>query len=230
MQSSPWRTPPSLPRQMVYALAVVVLIVLTNTVAQASNAHPELPRFQQVTEHLFRGAQPRRGGLELLAKLGINTVVNLRGTDSRTLGDETHARLLGLKYFNVPLPVWGRPNDAEVRRLLEIIAAPENGKVFIHCKDGVDRTGMVVALHRITREGWLPRAATEEATSHGMRRYQYWMRDYINDYYVRWQREGSQNALLANGDGGNFKDRIGRRVRHGERAVRTVSGFLGRVF
>src|SRR5688572_5510768 len=218
--------PFSLRRKMVYGFAAMVLIVSTNALAQASDIYPELPRFRQVSERLYRGAQPGRGGLQLLASLGINTVVNLRGTDSRTLSDETHARLLGMKYFNVPLPVWGRPHDTEVRRVLEIIAAPENGKVFIHCKDGVDRTGMLVALLRITQDGWLPEAATEEATSHGMRRYQYWMRDYISDYYVLWQRDGSQSASPANGDDGNLKDRIGRRVRHGERAVRAVNGFL----
>jgi protein tyrosine/serine phosphatase len=85
-----------------------------------------------------------------LAELGVNTVVNLRGADARTRSDEAEARALKLNYYNVPLPVWGRPDDAVVRRVLEIVVAQENGRVFIHCKDGVDRTGMIVALHRIT--------------------------------------------------------------------------------
>lgn len=55
--------------------------------------------------------------------------------------------------------------DARVRRILEIIAAPENGRVFIHCRTGVDRTGMIVALYRMTHDGWSANDALAEADS-----------------------------------------------------------------
>jgi protein tyrosine/serine phosphatase len=95
---------------------------------------------------------------------------------------------------------------------MEIINAPESGRVFVHCKDGVDRTGTIIALHRITSEGWSTELATAEAVRYGMRRYQYWMRDYISDYRVR-QRDP---------DEGDVKDKIGAGVRVGERAVLKV--------
>ena len=215
-------------------------------VGQGATGDPELPRFSQVGERLYRGAQPRRGGMRRLAALGVNTVVSLRGAGERTRADEAEAAALGLRYFNVPLPVWGRPEDGGAQRVLEIIAAPENGRVFVHCKDGVDRTGTIVALYRITAEGWSAEAATAEAASRGMRRVQVWMRDYINDYHDRQARAaGAQASGPRDGGGRDVGDRVGSYVRTGElvtfkarktarrvlrRAPHSVSGFLARVF
>lgn len=168
--------------QAVLLVAVALLLLSATASAQDTTSSAELPRFQQVSERLYRGGQPRAGGLSQLRDLGINTVINLRGASKRTRAEEVEVRALGLNYFNVALPNWGRPHDARVRRVLEIIAAPENGKVFVHCKDGVDRTGMIVAIYRMTHEGWATNDALAEADRFGMRRIQFWMRDYAEDY------------------------------------------------
>ena len=163
-------------------LVVAALILLSTTAsAQDATGYAELPRFKQVSERLYRGAQPRDEGLSRLRDLGINTIINLRGASARTRAQEAEARTLGLNYFNVALPNWGRPQDARVRRILEIIAAPENGRVFVHCRTGVDRTGMIVAIYRMAHEGWSNEDALTEAERYGMRRIQFWMRDYDND-------------------------------------------------
>ena len=44
-------------------------------------------------------------------------------------------------------------------------------RVLVHCKDGVDRTGMIVAIYRMTPEGWTSNDALAEAERFGMRRY-----------------------------------------------------------
>lgn len=234
-------------RSQAIAAFAALLVLSTSAVAQSTAESSELPRFSKVSERLYRGAQPRQGGMRRLAERGVNTVVNLRGASERTRADEAAATALGLRYFNIPMPVWGRPEDGQARRLLEILAAPENGRVFVHCKDGVDRTGTIVALYRITLEGWPADGAMAEAVSLGMRRVQIWMRDYINDYYVRWQRaEGEQEGRRSDdGDDNDIEDRIGAGVRIGERAAvrarktagrvarrvpRAMNGFLGRVF
>jgi protein tyrosine phosphatase (PTP) superfamily phosphohydrolase (DUF442 family) len=197
------------------SLCIAVLLLSFTTVAEATDQYPELPRIHQISERLHRGGQPRSGGIRRLAELGFNTIINLRGTNAQTRADEAEARSLGLNYYNIPLPIWGRPNDADVRRVMEIITAAESGRVFVHCRDGVDRTGMIVALHRITSEGWSTKMATDEAMRHGMRRHQYWMRDYISDFYVRQQRA----AINQPADDGEIEDKIGVGVRVGERVV-----------
>jgi protein tyrosine phosphatase (PTP) superfamily phosphohydrolase (DUF442 family) len=221
-----------------------LLLLSASAPAQDASGHAGLPRFYQVSERLFRGAQPRSGGIRRLAELGIDTVINLRGADERTRAGEAEARALGLNYFNVPLPSWGRPEDAAVRRVFEIIDAPESGRVFVHCRDGVDRTGTVTAIYRITREGWTPRDALTEAERRGMRRVQFWMRDYVEDYGPLRGRGAGDAAQLQISEE-DLSDRIGTGVRivegkafaarkAGKRVLRrapgAVSGFLGGIF
>jgi protein tyrosine/serine phosphatase len=208
-------------------VCLFVVLLLCSTVVFAQNASPyaELPRFQQVTDRLYRGGQPRDGGLRRLRELGIDTILNLRGTSKTTRAEGAEARSLGFNYFNIPLPNWGRPQDERVRRALLIMAAPQNGRVFVHCKDGVDRTGTIVALHRITHQGWKTSDALAEAEDHGMRRYQFWMRDYVDDYEAR------AHLFLYEGD---FGDRLGSSIRYVEkgafRAGKVSAKVLRRVF
>lgn len=216
--------------------AAIGALLLLSAFASAQDATDQagLPRFHQVSERLFRGGQPRAGGIRRLAELGINTVVNLRGASDRTRSDEAEARSLGLSYFNVPLPTWGRPDDARVRLVAEIIAAPESGRVFVHCKDGVDRTGTVVALYRIIHEGWKTDDALAEAERRGMRRVQYWMRDYVEDYGRRLRGPGVDGAAQHRGADEDLGDRVGAGVRIAERKVfrarKVISGFLDGIF
>lgn len=207
---------PSL-RQAVPALAVVLLLLSTTAFGQDTTSYPELPRFQQVSERLYRGGQPRAGGLSRLQELGINTIINLRGRSAQTRAEEAEAQAAGLNYFNVELPRWGRPQDARVRRILEIIDAPENGRVLIHCKDGVDRTGMIVAIYRMTHNEWTSDDALAEADRSGMRRIQFWMRDYAEDYGDHVVKFGPETTLESPGVGDDFDDRIGAGMRIVER-------------
>ena len=208
---------------------VVLLLLLSSTaIAQDSTAHPELPRFQQVSERLFRGGQPREGGVSKLRELGIHTVINLRGASDRTRAEEAEVRASGLNYFNVALPNWARPQDSRVARIFEVIDAPESGRVFVHCKDGVDRTGLIVALYRMTHDGWSSNQALAEAEREGMRRTQFWMRDYAEDYGERLQKHGAQTALKSPHVDEDFGDRIGDSMRVVEKGAFRARKFAGR--
>jgi protein tyrosine phosphatase (PTP) superfamily phosphohydrolase (DUF442 family) len=216
------------------ATFVALLFLSTPTFAQDTT---DLPRFHQVTDRLYRGAQPSSAGLRRLRELGIDTIVNLRGESDQTRSEEVEAKALGFGYFNIALPNWGRPQDERVRRILLIIAAPQNGRVFVHCKEGVDRTGTIVALYRIGQQHWSADDALAEAERLGMRRSQFWMRDYTEDYGRRTQTGDYQSS--------DFDDRIGTGMRIVEqetsraRRISThvlskvpgkVSGFLGSIF
>ena len=213
----------------------VALILLSSTAFAQDSTVPahlfvELPRFHQVNENLYRGGQPGPGGISKLRELGINTVINLRGASDRTRAEQAEVRAAGLNYFNVSLPNWGRPQDARVARILELISAPENGRVFIHCKDGVDRTGMIVAMYRMTHDGWTPTQALAEAERLGMRRTQVWMRDYAKDYGERVHEVGPETALKLSGVHEEFDDRVGTSMRFVERGAFTARKFARRFF
>lgn len=169
----------------VRATAVVFALALLAGAAQAQEEarYAELPNFHQVNGQLYRGAQPRAGGITRLAGLGIKTIINLRGEDEQTRAEQKEAEALGLRYFNVPLPGLGRPSNEQVERALALINATENQPVFVHCHHGEDRTGTIVAVYRITHDGWTAEQAKAEAKRYGMSWAQVGMKDYISDYY-----------------------------------------------
>lgn len=219
-------------RQAVSSVAVVLTVLCATASAQDATNLAELPRFQQVSEKLYRSGQPRDGGFNRLRELGINTIINLRGASKQTRAEEAEARALGFNYHLVALPNWGRPQDTRVTRIMELIAAPENGRVLIHCKDGVDRTGTIVAIYRMTHEGWTSNKALAEANANGMRRTQFWMRDYVEDYGDRVVKLGPATALNPPSIDDAFDDHIGAGMRFLEKgtfqARKFARGFLRR--
>jgi uncharacterized protein (TIGR01244 family) len=162
-------------------MAVLSLVIA----AQENRSYRELPNFHQVNENLYRGAQPQRGGLKKLSELGIKTVINLRGASQETRNEQAEAEASGIRYFNIPMPSLGRPADEHVERALAIIDAQENWPVFVHCKRGADRTGVVIAAYRISREQWTKEQAIAEARRFGMALIQFRKQNYISDYYER---------------------------------------------
>jgi protein tyrosine/serine phosphatase len=171
-----------------FTIAFTLVCLSSTGVAQPDSKYKELPKFHGVDDNLYRGAQPKKGGLARLAQLGVRTVINLRTSGDRARKEEIEARALGLQYYNVPLPWYGRPTDEQVQQVLQIITAPENQPVFVHCSHGVDRTGLIVAVYRITKHGWTSADAKAEAKRFGMHWWKFGLKDYIRDYYKRTQR------------------------------------------
>lgn len=180
-------------RRIALAGAMVVAITLVSF-AQTETRYEELPNFHRVNDQLYRGAQPKADDLRKLAAMGIKTIVNLRREDDHTVQEAAVARSLGLRYFNVPMRDMSRPTDEQVSRALAIINAPENQPVFVHCKRGADRTGVVIACYRIAHDGWTLKQGTKEAKHYGMSWTQFGMKDYIEDFAERLQKSVGETA------------------------------------
>jgi len=177
--------------RLTHRLAIFVTLALFTTAgfSQQQVDHKKLPNFHEVNSKLYRGAQPEAGGLQVLAGLGIKTIINLRGPGEGVRKDEAEARAAGLQFFNVPFDRRGRPDEAEMKQVLAIIDTPKNQPVFVHCKQGVDRTGTVIAIYRIVHDGWTSEQAKAEANRYGMHPWERGMKDYIRDYYQRHREE-----------------------------------------
>lgn len=115
--------------------------------------------FAEVTPNLYRGAQPSKRGYEALAKMGIDIVVDLRGTGlDRERKEVTD---LGMRFVDIP---WFcmTPHDPDMADFLELIRQNPGKKIFVHCIKGDDRTGMEIAAYRMAEQGWSePEARTE---------------------------------------------------------------------
>ncbi|MGH9938421.1 MAG: protein-tyrosine phosphatase family protein [Blastocatellia bacterium] len=90
------------------------------------------------------------------------------------------------------LSVLGRPTDEQVERALAIIDAQENWPVFVHCQRGADRTGVIIAVYRISHERWTDEQAIAEAKRFRMAFIQFRKTGYISDYFKRRRRDAQR--------------------------------------
>jgi hypothetical protein len=122
-----------------------------------------IPDFGEVTPTLYRGGEPKKHGFEALKKMGVQIVVDLRG--DREVERRELARL-GIKY--VPMP-WqcSFPKDRIFAAFITLIRENPGKKIFVHCRVGDDRTGMMVAAYRMVEQGWSAKKAKEEMLTYG---------------------------------------------------------------
>ncbi len=122
--------------------------------------YPGLPNLFRVSDGLYRGAQPTEAeGYASLAELGIKTVVNLRAGHD----EEEFTKRHGLDYVHIPMRAWSF-DEEDVIRFLRVASRAENQPIFVHCRRGADRAGMIVAVYRVVVEGWSKDDALFEMT------------------------------------------------------------------
>lgn len=142
-----------------------------------------LPNFQRVSARLFRGGRPTREGMADLERLGVRTIVDLRDRSGLSSADRKRAPAYGIRYHRIPLGKLRGPTRATMDRVLNILADPESGPVYVHCRRGSDRTGTVIACHRIANEGWTAEEAIAEARKYGMIKLEFLKRVFIRQFY-----------------------------------------------
>ena len=147
----------------------VALVVLQGCAALHPRRIAEpLPHFVQVDAGLYRGGQPSLEGIRQLAKMGVKTIVNLR-RHSRKMDEERDlAGQLGMRWVNIPVRAWWRPSETQIRQFLVIAAGPASRPVFVHCRLGRNRSGLMVAAYRMVCQGWAPGQAYAEARRFGL--------------------------------------------------------------
>jgi len=122
-----------------------------------------LPNFGEATTTLYRGGQPSKEGFRTLAKMGINIVVDLRGSRDSERKIVTH---LGMQYVAMPWQC-SFPKDKTFAQFLTLLRQNPGKKVFVHCRVGDDRTGMMIASYRMARESWSAEKAEKEMEKFG---------------------------------------------------------------
>ena len=170
---------------MVWRHKYVVLFVLTACIAIASDQpaigaptraeHAPARRltvvgvsnFGEVTPHLYRGGQPKGTGYQHLKQMEIDIVVDLRLSGEDT--EKQNVNKAGMRYVAIP---WHClvPRDGVFAEFLKLLLKNPDKKVFVHCRYGDDRTGMMIAAYRMAVEGWTPKQARREMEKFGFHR------------------------------------------------------------
>lgn len=143
---------------------------------------PGLPNLHRVSTNLYRCAQPSADGLKAAEKLGIKTVISLRAFHS----DKDEVESTTLRTERIRFNTW-HPEDEDVIRFLKLVSNTNNGPFLVHCLHGADRTGTMIAIHRIAFDGWTKQEAIKEMTGGGFGYHTVWTNliQYLNELDVQ---------------------------------------------
>lgn len=125
-----------------------------------------------VAPGIYRGSQPDLIDDWLtLQKLGIKYVLDLETgahllRDGSPLQEALTAERYGIRTFSHPLGEILPPSVAELNLALSVIQQYQ--PIYVHCKAGVDRTGMVCAWYRQHIENLIWPLAVAEMRAAGM--------------------------------------------------------------
>ena len=152
----------------------------------------------KVSDVLYRGAQPSQEGLAELKKLGVTTIVDLRGNRGPVEWERGRAEALGMHFVNIPVGGMSVPSDAQVAQFLKLFRDDSNQKIFVHCYYGADRTGVMVAAYRIARQNWTAERAVNEMNSFGFHNiWHHGMRSYVRRFPANFAVHSAFNELRA---------------------------------
>lgn len=134
-----------------------------------AQSHAGLPRFGSVSNQLYRGGQPEGPGFAELKKLGIDIVVNLRDETDEIARERKLVEALGMRFVSIPWRGKQDPKTEQVSEFLGLLRDNPERKVFVHCRRGAERTGVMVACYRMSRDLWSPDQALAEMEKYGFR-------------------------------------------------------------
>ncbi len=158
--------------------AAVALPLRPADIPPASIPNSCIPNFHRVNDHVFRGGQPPTEAWADLAKLGVKLVIDLRREDEHSSAAESQAvQAAGMNYVNFPMKGVVAPANEQVGKILALLNSSD--AIFIHCKRGADRTGVIVVRHRVEHDHWDRKRALAEAKSFGMSWDQFGLKKYV---------------------------------------------------
>jgi tyrosine-protein phosphatase SIW14 len=142
-----------------------------------------VPNAGKISDALMRGAQPSEQGLAELKKLGVTTVVDLRGNRGPVTRERAEVEALGMRFVDIPVNGWSAPSNAQVAEFLKLFQEDPKQKIFVHCYFGQDRSGVMVAAYRIAQQNWTVDQAMAEMYSFGFHNHLYpSMKSYVRKF------------------------------------------------
>jgi len=150
---------------------------------------------------VYRSGQMTAEGLDdAIRHFRFRTIINFQNeTPDPLLGpglpESEFCRQRGVRYVFLPpdlVDPWlmDCQQPEAIDQFLELMDNPANYPVLLHCKAGLHRTGIMVALYRMEYDGWPVQRAIHELQANGFGRdpctvRNYYISQYLTDYHPR---------------------------------------------
>ncbi|MES2801928.1 MAG: tyrosine-protein phosphatase [Bdellovibrionota bacterium] len=151
-----------------FFFALALALQFSAATAQAA-AVEDIPNLFKMNDNLYRGGRVTAAGMKQLKKMGVTTILNIENDVDAIKVDKKFAEANGMRYITIPFETWSTPSDAKVDTVLKLLQDRSLGPIYLHCKHGRDRTGMIMGLYRVFVDGWHPKAAYKEMKNRGFR-------------------------------------------------------------
>lgn len=148
---------------------------------------PGLNNVGRVAPGIYRGAQPGPEGYGTLKRLGIRTVIDLRTTEN----EQIQVEAAGMKAVAAPIEMTRKGLREKVDRVVMLMSDPANQPVYVHCRHGQDRTGIVVAAYRMSHDNWRLKDAEAEMQAFGFNDIWVNFKQFIRSYQPQDTRQST---------------------------------------
>lgn len=130
-----------------------------------------MPMDDEQTPHL---QEKMIEGVAALKSLGIKTIIDLETSKTLRNAEAAAARVNQVQFISIPLPpLFLRPPASKMEQIRSLLKDTRNYPIYIHCRHGQDRTGMITGFYRVEIEGMNPKLAYQEMLElgfHNLRR------------------------------------------------------------
>jgi protein tyrosine phosphatase (PTP) superfamily phosphohydrolase (DUF442 family) len=117
--------------------------------------------FGRIGTVYFRGEQPVGRDYADLAALGVKTVIDLQA-DGDNHREQSEVEAAGMTFHRIPMTTRVLPTAQQLSEFMAIVTDPARQPVYVHCKGGKHRTGIMTAVYRMEIDGWTPGQAFSE--------------------------------------------------------------------
>jgi protein-tyrosine phosphatase len=130
---------------------------------------------------VYRGGQPTNGGFDYLKGIKVNTIKGIKIKTIIKLNSDKEIEERSVvesdPTINLvstviepdgnPFQIWAEPDQTLINTAMTTLMDENNWPIYVHCKNGWDRTGLIIAMFRVCHDKYSKSDAYNEMIMNG---------------------------------------------------------------